>query len=350
MFDKSRLNQKFRPSPSFRRKRPGLQSQKRVEPPINIPRLIHAGSRSAYPFKTQILNVPPPQLKPAPSTRKPTPTFTSKGIVPTFTSYNKPKTRLTRPTVRPTRTLNKIPTKSMLSPRHSPDTPESGFVSQEPTSVALKIKTKKTISTRHKRKLSHRDDDYRPKIKRRRIRKPPPHPSHLPAKVEEPNYSWRDKEKISVPDIFVITQDEWPSDDDDFHETAEDITDEAYYIRHFRAEQRERIFYQKLQKWRDKEEKSSKAKEVKSEKLRVADRPRGPWQVKLPKSINRGPLHIPPEITAEPTFNYVWRGKWTQPVRWIRRHVIKEPEGPRTRNRHGGGKELGYHNYGLIFT
>eukprot|EP00493_Phyllostaurus_siculus_P021831 UN22160 len=55
----------------------------------------------------------------------------------------------------------------MLSPRNTPETDESGFVSQEPT---LKPKIK-SVSTRQKRKLPRDDDEYKPKLKKRRIRK-----------------------------------------------------------------------------------------------------------------------------------------------------------------------------------
>jgi len=328
MFDQSKLKMQYRPrlpGMNFTRKRPGFQ--KRMEPPP-IPRQLNK------PLSKKFTNIPTKPILQT-LTIKPTPTFKSK-VVPTFTSYstshNNQKKRLSCPTVRPTRTLNKLPTKSMLSPRHTPETPESGFVSQEPTCMALKTKSSKQTRhvTRQKRKLPRDDDEYRPKLKKRRTRKlqQPSLPNYDQAKFEQPNYKWRDKDKISVPDIFELTSDQWPEDsEDEFVETLNDTTNEAFYVRHYRAEQREKIFYQKLQKWRDKDDQAFQ----REKKLRVADRPRGPWQVKLPKSIERGPQHVPQEILSEPRFNYNWHGKWTQPVTRIRRLVRKTDQKPRTR-------------------
>jgi len=335
MFDQTRLKMNYRPKPpgAITRKRPlALQPAKRIEPPIKIPRLLN----KPIPLKPHTTNTT------RSLTIKPTPTFTSR---PTFTSYNQPKKqRLSRPTVRPTRTLNKIPTKHMLSPRNTPETDESGFVSQEPT---LKPKIK-SVSTRQKRKLPRDDDEYKPKLKKRRIRKHLTFTNIDPSKREEPNYDWRDKDKIAVPDIFEITPDQWPEDKDDFDETYADISNKAYYVRHFRAEQRERIFYQKLQKWRDKEQREQALD--RGQKLRVADRPRGPWQVKLPKNLHRGPQHIPSDILEEPKFNYVRRGSWTQPVRMIRRIVKVEPKYGTRLSCKSGGKEIGRSYGGPTFS
>jgi len=280
------------------------------------------------PFKPQLSNLPRLAMKPRPASRP----------TPTFTSYTQSKQRLSKPNaVRPNRTLNKVPVKQLQVSRIVPDVPE-------PRNVT--IKPKRTLSTRQKRKLPRDDGEYRPKLKKRRIRKTTLTQTVENTKKEEPNFNWRNKDKIQVPDIFETSPEDWPLTDDEDEgkvETLADVTNQAYYVRHFRAEQRERIFYQKLQKWRDKEA----AQDKNADKLRVVARPRGPWQVKLPKSINRGLQHIPPDILAQPKYNYVPQEKWEQPVVLIRRIVKKEEEGPITRTR--AGKDLNYLG-GLTFT
>lgn len=135
-------------------------------------------------------------------------------------------------------------------------------------------------------------------------------------------------EKIEIPKIIKICQKDWPSSPPgtDF----EDLSDEAYYKRHYRASVRETKFYERLSEWK---------RCLRSRRgLKVFDKPRGPWQFQLNK--NEEQCIVPEDVRNKIRFNYISLNRpWKKPERLIKvigRVRQPEPYGSRS----FGGKKL----------
>jgi len=151
--------------------------------------------------------------------------------------------------------------------------------------------------------------------------KPPPAPV---VPIDPELLDWRDTDPINIPPIIELKPDDWPDIDDAEADKEEDLTNEAYYIRHQRAEEREKLFYARLQEWR--REGRKEEKEMKN-KLKVSDRPRGPWQFKLENY--EPPLTVDLININKPVrFNYYSdpTGGWIQPAKLIRVLQSDEPD------------------------
>jgi len=141
---------------------------------------------------------------------------------------------------------------------------------------------------------------------------------------------WRTKE-ILIPDVHEIIMDEWPSSDEELClEGKEDTSDRAYFLRHYRAEKREKLFYAHLQKWRQQEKEQAARDSIENTKtLRVLDRPKGPWQFKLKENINEH-IPVPDSIdTRNLQFNYKFTRPWRQPMFFIKL-LSKNEKKPKT--------------------
>jgi len=228
----------------------------------------------------------------------------------------------------------------------------SNVISVEPTFSANNhsennvhsIQTRKNKAASRKRHRTEEDEDFQPQPTKKRARRSIGQANTKP-KVFQPQSSvdkktkkiinrkaveidenfkptWRDESEIIIPNIFEISPEDWPTTPE--HTTEEDVSNEAYYKRHYRAEHRERLFYRDLQKWRLQDQQQQAEREMEKEinkldpkkdtldiKVEVLQRPRGPWLYPLPKAFR---IITPLNIVGLHMFNYDnIPGHWSQP-------------------------------------
>lgn len=111
---------------------------------------------------------------------------------------------------------------------------------------------------------------------------------------------------------------------------TEDTSNEAYFFRHYRAEAREKLFYEKLFSARERHQQQQQQTKTESgdekekgEVLALPKLPEGPWTFKLGPEYDKRPA-VPGNVTHRPRFNYTRPNfkkgeEWVMPKRLIRR-------------------------------
>lgn len=166
-------------------------------------------------------------------------------------------------------------------------------------------------------------------------RKPPASPRIF---LRYKSFEWR-KKSILIPDIKEIDMCNWPDSGSEDENKEEDLSNEAYLLRHYRAEMRERAFWHALQNWRREKEKGDDEEEEDGEELKVQKRPRGPWQFSLTRAERESK---PTQIDEKTRFNYSHRLRpWKQPSKLIQRISLKRGGSIKEMVNGRKGKDLG---------
>merc|ERR1711976_169010 len=153
-------------------------------------------------------------------------------------------------------------------------------------------------SIRRVRQIELRINDYKKEIvKIEKLKK-------FERKIITPNFSVKYISPFSI------------SDEDATNKECrlEEIITKRYYQRHFRALKRERIFYSKLQQWRQKGENHKKDSSLKMTLKSL----KGPWEFTLTKKQERIPSKLIDNTILQLVFNYHHQTLfWKQPIELI---------------------------------